>query len=179
MSPPEKTLLDLLQEDGQEVCAIGKISDIFNGSGVTESIHTESNDDGVTKTIKALQRDFSGLIFTNLVDFDSKYGHRRDPKGYAEAIEAFDRRLPEILEAMKDDDLLILCSDHGNDPVHEGFNHTREHIFGLFAGSQVKAGVDLGTGRSFGDIGQTVIDCLTDGRVHTITGTSRREEILK
>lgn len=179
LSPPEKTLLDLLQEDGQEVCAIGKISDIFNGSGVTESIHTESNDDGVTKTIKALQRDFSGLIFTNLVDFDSKYGHRRDPKGYAEAIEAFDRRLPEILEAMKDDDLLILCSDHGNDPVHEGFNHTREHIFGLFAGSQVKAGVDLGTGRSFGDIGQTVIDCLTDGRAHTITGTSRREEILK
>jgi len=179
LSPPEKTLLDLLQEDGQEVCAIGKISDIFNGSGVTESIHTESNDDGVTKTIEALQRDFSGLIFTNLVDFDSKYGHRRDPKGYAEAIEAFDLRLPEILEAMKDDDLLILCSDHGNDPVHEGFNHTREHIFGLFAGSQVKAGMDLGTGRSFGDIGQTVIDCLTDGRVHTITGTSRREEILK
>ena len=179
VSPPEKTLLDLLKEDGQEVYCIGKIHDIFNGSGVTTSVHTEDNDDGVTKTIEALEKDFGGLIFTNLVDFDSKYGHRRDPKGYAEAIEAFDRRLPQILTAMKEDDLLILCADHGNDPVHQGFNHTREHIFGLFAGAQVRPGIDLGTGQSFGDIGQTVIDCLTEGRLRTSVGTSRREEILK
>ena len=128
LSPPEKTLLDLLKEDGQEVYCIGKIRDIFNGSGVTTSVHTEDNDDGITKTVEALQKDFHGLIFTNLVDFDSKYGHRRNPEGYAQAIEAFDRRLPEILGEMKEDDLLILCSDHGNDPVHHGFNHTREYI---------------------------------------------------
>ena len=178
LDPPEKTLLNLLKEDGQEVYCIGKISDIFNGSGVTTSIHTESNDDGVTKTIEALQKDFHGLIFTNLVDFDSKYGHRRDPKGYAEAIEAFDRRLPEILAAMREDDLLILCSDHGNDPTHEGFNHTREHIFGLFGGALVKQDTDLGTGSSFGDIGATVIDCLTDGRISTAVGKSLRSAIL-
>lgn len=181
LHPPKKTLLDILKEDGQDVCSIGKISDIFNGSGVTRAIHTEDNDDGVTKTIQVLREEPAahGLIFTNLVDFDSKYGHRRDPKGYADAIEAFDRRLPEILDAMRGDDLLILCSDHGNDPVHHGFNHTREHIFGLFAGPMVKPGVDLGTGRSFGDIGQTVCDCLTDGRLRTEVGTSRRREILE
>lgn len=179
LNPPEPTLLDLLKEDGQEVCAIGKIRDIFNGSGVTESIHTENNDDGVQKTIEVLERDSCGLIFTNLVDFDSKYGHRRDPAGYARAIETFDRQLPYILEALREDDLLILCSDHGNDPVHTGFNHTREHIFGLFAGPQVKAGTDLGTGTSFGDIGQTVIDCLTEGRLRTSVGRSRKAEILR
>ncbi len=179
LKPPKKTLLDILKEDGQTVYSIGKISDIFNGSGVTVSVHTDNNDDGVTKTIEALKKDFGGLIFTNLVDFDSKFGHRRDPEGYAKAIEDFDRRLPEILEAMKEDDLLILCSDHGNDPVHHGFNHTREYIFGLFAGSQVKPGKDLGTGSSFGDIGQTVLDCLTDGKKETSVGKSRRREILQ
>ena len=179
LSPPEKTLLDLLKEDGQEVYCIGKIRDIFNGSGVTTSVHTEDNDDGITKTVEALQKDFHGLIFTNLVDFDSKYGHRRNPEGYAQAIEAFDRRLPEILGEMKEDDLLILCSDHGNDPVHHGFNHTREHIFGLFAGEAVKAGTGFGTRSSFADIGQTVIDCLSEGRIKTSVGTSMRAEILK
>ncbi len=179
LKPPKKTLLDILKEDGQTVYSIGKISDIFNGSGVTVSVHTDNNDDGVTKTIEALKKVFSGLIFTNLVDFDSKFGHRRDPEGYAKAIEDFDRRLPEILEAMKEDDLLILCSDHGNDPVHHGFNHTREYIFGLFAGSLVKPGTDLGTGSSFGDIGQTVLDCLTDGKKETSVGKSRRREILQ
>ena len=179
LPPPHKTLLNLLQEDGQEVYAIGKISDIFHGSGVTTSVHTENNDDGVTKTVEALEKDFGGLIFTNLVDFDSKYGHRRDPEGYGKAIEEFDRRLPEILQAMKKDDLLILCSDHGNDPVHSGFNHTREHIFGLFAGDMVRPGTDLGTGSSFADIGQTVIDYLTEGRIRTSRGASRRKEMIK
>lgn len=179
LSPPGKTLLDILKEDGHEVYCIGKIRDIFNGSGVTTAVHTEDNDDGVTKTIEALQKDFHGLIFTNLVDFDSKYGHRRDPEGYARAIEAFDQRLPEILSAMKPDDLLILCSDHGNDPVHQGFNHTREYIFGLFAGASVQPGTDLGTREKFADIGQTVCDCLTGGRLTTSTGTSMKELILR
>ena len=172
VSPPQKTMLDILSECGQEVYAIGKISDIFNGQGVTASVHTESNDDGVTKTIEAINKDFKGLIFTNLVDFGSKYGHRRDPVGYGQAIEAYDRRLPEIISAMRDDDILIMCSDHGNDPVHTGFDHTREHIFGLMTGTNINRGVDLGTRDSFADIGATVTDVLTGGRQATPTGKS-------
>ena len=161
VSPPTDTMLDVIAKAGQTVYAIGKINDIFNGKGVTEAVHTESNDDGVTKTIEALHKDFDGLIFTNLVDFDSKYGHRRDPQGYGKAIEEFDRRLPEIMDAMGDDDILILCADHGNDPIHSGFDHTREYIFCLMWGAPLKKGIDLGTGDTFGTIGATVIDYLT------------------
>ena len=161
VSPPADTMLDIIARTGQTVCAIGKIRDIFNGKGITEAVHTESNDDGVTKTIDALRRDFNGLIFTNLVDFDSKYGHRRDPVGYGKAIEEFDRRLPEIREAMRDDDILILTADHGNDPVHTGFDHTREYVFCLVCGAPVKEGVDLGTRDSYADIGATAVDYLT------------------
>lgn len=179
VSPPSDTMLDIIRKEGKTVCAIGKIRDIFNGSGVTESIHTESNDDGITKTVQTLERDFEGLIFTNLVDFDSKYGHRRDAAGYGRAIEAFDRRLPEIIDAMKEEDALIMCSDHGNDPVHTGWDHTREYIFGLIAGADIKTGVDLGTRDSFADIGATVVDILTEGRGRTSTGKSFKQEILK
>ncbi len=179
VSPPEETLLDIVKKSGKTVYTVGKISDIFNGSGVTESVHTDSNDDGITKTIEAINKDFSGLIFTNLVDFDSKYGHRRDPEGYGRAIEEFDRRLPEILEAMNNDDILILCADHGNDPVHEGWDHTREYIFGVIAGSDVKAGTDLGTRDSFADIGATVADILTDGSEKTPVGKSFRNLIME
>ena len=135
--------------------------------------------DGVTKTIEALNRNFEGLVFTNLVDFDSKFGHRRDPAGYAGAIEEFDSRLPQILDAMKPDDMLIICSDHGNDPVHSGWDHTREYIFGLIAGEQIKNGTDLGTRKSFADIGATVTDILTDGGMKTSIGESFRSLILK
>ncbi len=179
VTPPEDTMLDLIQADGKTVYAVGKIHDIFNGRGITESVHTVSNDDGVTKTIEAVNKDFDGLIFTNLVDFDSKYGHRRNPEGYGRAIEEFDVRLPEILEAMKPDDMLILCSDHGNDPVHSGWNHTREHIFGLMAGEQLKKGYDFGTRSTFADIGATVTDLITEGRKKTQIGESMRELILK
>lgn len=179
VSPQEDTMLDIVSKYGKTVYAIGKIRDIFNGSGVTESVHTESNDDGVTKTIEALRKDFEGLIFTNLVDFDSQYGHRRDPEGYGKAIEAFDKRLPEILEAMNDDDMLILCSDHGNDPIHSGWDHTREYIFGVIAGTQVKADTNLGTRESFADIGATVTDILTDGKMKTPIGESFSKLILK
>ena len=179
VSPPDETMLDLVSRTGKTVYAIGKIRDIFNGSGVTEAVHTENNDDGVTKTIEALNRNFEGLVFTNLVDFDSKFGHRRDPAGYAGAIEEFDSRLPQILDAMKPDDMLIICSDHGNDPVHSGWDHTREYIFGLIAGEQIKNGTDLGTRKSFADIGATVTDIITDGGMKTSIGESFRSLILK
>lgn len=177
LSPPEETALDIISGTGQTVYAIGKIRDIFNGQGVTQSVHTESNDDGVTKTIEALQMDFDGLIFTNLVDFDSKFGHRRDPVGYGKAIEEFDARLPEIRAAMKEDDILLLCSDHGNDPVHTGFDHTREFIFCLACGAPLRKGIDLGTRSAFADIGATVCEYLTGKRNATSTGDSFLELI--
>ena len=178
VSPPINTMLDLVKDDGQTVYSVGKIRDIFNGQGVTEAVHIESNDDGVTKTIDALKKDFNGLLFTNLVDFDSKYGHRRDPAGYGRAIDEFDARLPEITAAMKDDDILLLCSDHGNDPIHSGFDHTREYIFCLAAGKPLKNNVNLGTGKTFADIGATVTDILTEGRARTSIGESFLDRII-
>lgn len=172
VSPPEKTMLDIVSDAGLTVYSVGKIRDIFNGQGVTEAVHTESNDDGVTKTIEALQKNFDGLIFTNLVDFDSKFGHRRDPAGYGKAIEEFDARLPEIRSAMREDDILFLCADHGNDPIHTGFDHTREYIFCLACGGMLKKGIDLGTRSSYADIGATVVEYLTGRKNATEIGES-------
>ena len=172
VSPPSDTMLDVISGAGQTVYAIGKIRDIFNGKGITDAVHTESNDDGITKTIEALNKDFDGLIFTNLVDFDSKFGHRRDPAGYGRAIEEFDRRLPEIQAALKDDDILIITADHGNDPIHTGFDHTREYIFCLMCGKPLREGVDLGTRSTFADIGATVVDYLTGRKGATEIGES-------
>lgn len=176
VSPTGETVLDKIKKTGQTVYAIGKISDIFNGQGVTEAIHTESNMDGVTKTVEALKKPFSGLIFTNLVDFDSKFGHRRDPIGYGEAIVEFDHRLPEIIMAMEDEDLLMLCADHGNDPVHSGWDHTREYVPILVWGKQIKAGADLGVRGSFADIGATIAEYL--GAEPTEIGESFLKEIF-
>jgi phosphopentomutase len=178
VSPPEKTMLDFVKDIGKQVYAIGKIGDIFNRRGVTCEIHTQNNTEGTDETIKALGTDFRGLIFTNLVDFDSSYGHRRDPAGYGRALEEFDARLPEIIAEMKKPDLLILCSDHGNDPLHKGFDHTREYIFGLVTGEAVIEGKNLGTRESFADIGATVTEILTEGKHSTSTGKSFME-VLK
>lgn len=177
VSPPEVTLLDNVSAEGLTVFAIGKIEDIFNGSGVTRSIHTKSNDDGVDQTIKALREDFRGLIFTNLVDFDAKYGHRRNGPGYGEALEAFDRRLPEIWEALGEDDVLILCADHGNDPRHTGWDHTREDVPCLVCGKGIAHDVNLGLRTSFADMGATAADLL--GAAPTPDGESFKEAILK
>lgn len=177
VSPTGKTVLDLVKEAGQCSYAVGKISDIFNGQGVSESVHTESNMDGVDKTIEALKKDFGGFIFTNLVDFDSKFGHRRDVEGYGKAIEEFDARLPEIFDAMKDDDILMICADHGNDPIHAGWDHTREHIPFVAYGKNIKAGINLGTRQSFADIGATIAEILGVGK--TEIGESFAKEILK
>jgi phosphopentomutase len=160
VSPSGKTILDQVKDAGKTVYAIGKINDIFNGQGVSVSVHTESNMDGVDKTIEAMQTAFEGFLFTNLVDFDSKYGHRREPAGYGKAIEEFDERLPEIMSAMRPDDILLLCADHGNDPVHTGWDHTREHVPILLYGKEVKPGVNLGTRKSFADISSTIAEYL-------------------
>ena len=177
VSPPEPTMLDHIAALGKETYAVGKISDIFNGQGITQAVHTDNNMDGVDKTIQALNMDFEGLIFTNLVDFDSQYGHRRDPAGYGKAIEAFDQRLPEILDAMKSEDVLFLCADHGNDPIHSGWDHTREHVPVVILGKEIKEGVDLGIKESFADIGATVCEML--GAEKTAVGTSFLQDIRK
>ena len=177
VSPPEPTMLDHIAALGKETYAVGKISDIFNGQGITQAVHTDNNMDGVDKTIQALNMDFEGLIFTNLVDFDSQYGHRRDPAGYGKAIEAFDQRLPEILDAMKPEDVLFLCADHGNDPIHSGWDHTREHVPVVILGKEIKEGVDLGIRESFADIGATVCEML--GAEKTAVGTSFLQDIRK
>ncbi len=160
VDPPQRTLLDKIKDSHKTVYCVGKIGDIFSGHGVSVSVHTENNDDGVEKTVEAIAEDFSGLIFTNLVDFDAVYGHRRDVIGYGHAIEAFDRGLGKIMETMKEDDVLILCADHGNDPTHQGWDHTREHIPVLVYGKKIKENISLGTLDSFADIGQTIAQML-------------------
>jgi phosphopentomutase len=176
VSPSGPTLLDRVKEAGKTVYAVGKISDIFNAQGITDSIHTDNNMDGVDKTLEALRRDFDGLIFTNLVDFDSKFGHRRDAIGYGAALAEFDARLPELMAALSDDELMILCADHGNDPVHSGWDHTREAVPALLYGKNVKP-VDLGVRNTFADIGATAAEAL--GAAPLMIGTSFLAEILK
>ena len=177
VSPHSETLLDKIKASGQTVYAVGKIHDIFNGRGITESVHTAGNMDGVDKTLEAMKKVPDGLIFTNLVDFDSLYGHRRDPEGYGRAIMDFDTRLPEILALMREDDILFITADHGNDPVHEGFDHTREYVPVVMTGNNVKAGIDLGTRSCFGDLGQTIAEYL--GTEPTAIGKSFLEEITR
>lgn len=177
LNPFEKTVLDNIKEAGLDVIGVGKIEDIFNGQGITEAIHTKDNMDGVDQTINYINKENKGLIFTNLVDFDSKYGHRRNVKGYKEAIEQFDARIPEIIDALKEDDILIINADHGNDPTYKGTDHTREYIPVLIYGKNIKSGVNLGIRKSFADIGATVADIL-DTKM-TKNGTSLKSQILK
>jgi phosphopentomutase len=141
-----------------DVIAIGKINDIFTGEGVTQAIHTKSNQDGIDKTIEVLSSKYTGLAFTNLVDFDSLYGHRRDPVGYGRCLQEFDDRLPEILEGISGKDLLILTADHGNDPVHSGTDHTREYVPILLFSPSLRSGASIGVGATFADLGATIAD---------------------
>ena len=160
VSPTEETLLDKVKATGKEVYCVGKIRDIFNGCGVTDTVHTDNNMDGVDKTLEAMEKVEEGFIFTNLVDFDSQYGHRRDPEGYGRAIMEFDERLPEIKAAMRPGDILILTADHGNDPTWTGFDHTREHIPAVFYGEPIKGGATWETPGTFANIGATIADYL-------------------
>jgi phosphopentomutase len=154
--PPAENLLSALNTAGLDVVCIGKIASIYDSVGVTEDLTAKNNAQAVDQTINALNADSRGLIFSNLVDFDMLYGHRRDTEGYARALEEFDRRLPEIFKAMRDDDLLVITADHGNDPTFPGSDHTREYAPLLVYGKSAKAGVNLGTRNSLSDIGQTI-----------------------
>ena len=153
--PFEETLLDRLEEGGVETTGVGKIGNIYSGQGLTDQIKTKNNDHGIDVTLDCLA-DRRGLIFTNLVDFDSKYGHRRDPEGYAGCLEAFDERLPEILEALEPGDLLMITADHGNDPTYTGTDHTREYVPLLTYIKGGPVGRDLGTRQTFADVGATL-----------------------
>jgi phosphopentomutase len=156
--PPRDMLLPTLSEAGLDVVAVGKISSIYDAAGVTRELPGKNNDQSIDKTIEALKSDMRGLIFSNLVDFDMLYGHRRDVEGYARALEHFDSRLPEIESAMREGDLLIITADHGNDPTYRGTDHTREYAPLLVYGPRARAGVNLGDRASLADIGQTIAD---------------------
>lgn len=156
LKPHEKTALNFLSESGYDVIALGKINDIFDGYGITEYSKTVSNDDGMKQITEYADKEFTGLCFLNLVDFDALYGHRRDPIGYGKAIEAFDKQLPLFLEKLHDDDLVILTADHGNDPVHHGTDHTREYVPLLVFTKKFSEGRRLPLLKTFADIGYTI-----------------------
>lgn len=160
VSPPHPTLLDYVQRKGLAVQAVGKIRDIFNGQGVTEHKPSKSNAEGVDKTLEFMMEHQDGLIMTNLVDFDMLYGHRNNAEGYAEALKEFDRRLPEILHNLEDDDLLIITADHGCDPTTSSTDHSREYVPLLVYGKKLRRGVDLGIRNTFSDVGATVAEYL-------------------
>ena len=173
--PPHKTTLDLLKDAGLDVIAVGKISDIFAGQGVTDAIKTAGNADGMEKTMALLDRDFRGFAFVNLVDFDMVYGHRRDIDGYAAATAAFDAWLGDFRAKMRPDDLLLITGDHGCDPGFTGTDHTREYTPLLAAGDAVRPG-NLGTRTTFADIGATVADIF--GVPNPNAGESMKEALL-
>ncbi|WP_404987607.1 phosphopentomutase [Clostridium culturomicium] len=160
LEPFNKTVLEYVEEAGMPVAAVGKIKDIFTGKGVTESVSIKNNMDGVDKTLEMMKSHNKGFIFTNLVDFDMKFGHRNDVEGYAKALEEFDDRVPQLKEALGENDVLIITADHGCDPTTESTDHSREYIPVLVYGKNLKENVNLGTRNGFCDIGKTVLDLL-------------------
>lgn len=171
-----RTMLDVFQDNGKKVLAIGKIQDLFVGRGINRAIHTSGNEDGIEKTIDAINNSEEDLIFTNLVDFDMLYGHRNNIEGYGKALEYFDSKLPEIIEALKEDDILILTADHGNDPSTPSTDHSREYIPILAYGKTLKQNVDLGIRETYADISATILDIF--GLEKLENGTSFKNEII-
>jgi phosphopentomutase len=160
VTPTGETVVERVHKSGRKVIGIGKIADIFDRVGIDTEIRSESNSDGMKKTIELIKQSDAGLIFTNLVDFDSKYGHRNDAPGYAKALETFDAELAGVLDAMRDDDLLLITADHGCDPTDVSTDHTREYVPLLVAGKRIVSQRKLGTRNTFADLGATVCEHL-------------------
>ena len=163
--PPEETVLDKAVKKGYEVVGVGKIGDIFAHRGLTREIHASNNRDGVLKTIESIREDFKGIIFTNLIDFDMRYGHRNNPEGYAEALESFDKSLPEIVDALKAGDVIIITADHGCDPTTLSTDHSREYVPLLVFGKKLNKPRSLGIRNSFADVGATVSEALLKSKL--------------
>ena len=174
LNPAHSTVLDSLHDQRYSVVAIGKISDIFNNCGITSSTKTKDNLDGIQKIKETIQSDFTGLCFANLNDYDSKYGHRRDVEGYGKALKEFDNHLPEILSLLKEDDLLMITADHGNDPTFRGTDHTRENVPVIFYSKKFKNPEQLPILKTYSDIGATIADNFN---VNAPTGTSVLERL--
>jgi len=177
LPPTGETLLDRVKAASLPVVAIGKIEDLFAGRGVTDAIHTVSDDDGMDRTRQQMNVVDRGLIFTNLVDFDAQYGHRNDVEGYARNLERFDARLSTLLPTLHADDLLVITADHGNDPTTRSTDHAREYVPLIVTGAHVRAGVDLGTRRTFADLGQTLAEVFGVGTL--AHGTSFLRDITR
>lgn len=158
LQPPKTTMLDVLSEKGFDVLSVGKIIDIFAEKGITEYVRSDGNADGIDKTIEYMKKDFNGICFTNLVDYDMLYGHRNDVDGYAKALTYFDERLPELLAEMRDEDILMITADHGCDPITPSTDHSREYTPLLMVGKPIEAGVNYGTRKSFADISATILN---------------------
>ncbi len=158
LKPFGRTTMNELQDSGYEVISIGKIADIYDGEGITKSLRTKSNMDGMDKLVDTIHMDFTGLSFVNLVDFDALFGHRRNPQGYGDALEEFDVRLAEVLEQLKEEDLLLITADHGNDPIHYGTDHTREYVPLLVYSPSMTIGKQLPIRKTFADVGATIAD---------------------
>jgi phosphopentomutase len=176
MPPIAETLLDRMLAAGHHVAAVGKVSDLFAGRGISESHPTKSDAEGVDKVEALMVTQASGLIFANLVDFDTVYGHRNDAAGYAKNLERFDARLPAMIAKLKADDLLVITADHGNDPTTPSTDHSREHVPLLLHGRRVRGGVDLGTRQTFADLGQTLAENFRVGQL--AHGTSFLQDIM-
>lgn len=177
MPPTGCTLLELLQDAGMPVVAIGKIDDLFAGRGISRRLHTASDDEGMDYVEQVMGDTSSGLIFANLVDFDTLYGHRNDVRGYALNLERFDARISEILGRLEPDDLLVITADHGNDPTTPSTDHSREYVPLLVTGPRVRPGVDLGTRRTFADLGQTLAENF--GLTPLAHGTSFLSDVIQ
>ena len=176
LQPPDN-LLSALQKSGGGVIGVGKINDIFDGKGIDVSYKTADNEEGIKKTGEIIRSGEGRLIFTNLVDFDMLYGHRRDPEGYAQCLETFDKELPFWMEDLKDDDMLIITADHGNDPTWQGTDHTREFIPVMCYGKNIKQGVNIGTRHTFADIAATIAEALAVEIPNTAAKSFLREII--
>lgn len=175
--PPEPTMLDLLKEAGRQTLAVGKIYDIFAEKGITDTVRTHDNAEGIEKLIERMKWEFEGLCFVNLVDFDMIYGHRNDVDGYAKALTSFDEKLPDILAGLREEDILMITADHGCDPLTPSTDHSREYIPLVIYGDSVKKGFNLGTRQTYADIAATVLDYF--GVDNKTAGTSFLPEIIK